>query len=330
MSVSSYSCRSSCRIFSKLCDLRVPSALSAFKSLVSVVHSSATDAHSGGLRSPALAFRDVSFAYRREPVIEHVSMEVTPGEMVGLIGPNGAGKSTLLRLAAGVLSAGSGAVCMAGDDVRRIARREIARRVAVLPQEFSVQFAYTVRQIVEMGRFPYGDLWGSLHRDDHTAVAAALETTDTAHLADRVYNELSGGERQRVLIALAVAQGSPLLLLDEPTAHLDIKHQVETLELLRRLNREQGLTVVAALHDLNLAARYFPRLVLFRRTVIADGPPTRVLDGALLSSVYETPVRIGILPGEEHLSVLPITHPFERREEGATGATLAAPERQDI
>ncbi len=254
----------------------------------------------------ALAFRDVSFAYAREPVVEHVSLEVARGEMLGLLGPNGAGKTTLLRLAAGVLAAKSGSVHIAGDDVRRIARREIARRVAVLPQDFSVQFAYTVRQIVEMGRLPYGDIWGSLRRDDRAAVETALETTDTASLADRVYNELSGGERQRVLVALALAQGSPLVLLDEPTAHLDIKHQVDMLELLRGLNRERGLTVVAALHDLNLAARYFPRLILFRRTIVADGPPARVLDGALLSAVYETPVRVGILPGEEHLSVLPV------------------------
>jgi iron complex transport system ATP-binding protein len=256
--------------------------------------------------SLALAFRDVSFAYAREPVVEHVSLEVARGEMLGLLGPNGAGKSTLLRLAAGVLVAKSGSIHIVGDDIRRLARREVARRVAVLPQDFSVQFAYTVRQIVEMGRLPYGDIWGSLRRDDRAAVERALETTDTAQLADRVYNELSGGERQRVLVALALAQGSPLVLLDEPTAHLDIKHQVDVLELLRQLNRERELTVVAALHDLNLAARYFPRLILFRRTIVADGPPAHVLDGERLSAVYETPVRVGILPGEEHLSVLPV------------------------
>ncbi|HEX6819144.1 MAG TPA: ATP-binding cassette domain-containing protein, partial [Ktedonobacterales bacterium] len=122
---------------------------------------------------------------------------------------------------------------------------------------------------------------------------------------DRIFNELSGGERQRALLALPLAQESGLVLLDEPTAHLDIKHQIEVLELLRRLNRERGLTVLAVLHDLNLAARYFPRLVLFNRRVIADGPPAQVLDAGLLERVYETPVQVGILRGEEHLSVLP-------------------------
>jgi iron complex transport system ATP-binding protein len=249
--------------------------------------------------------------------------------MVGLLGPNGSGKTTLLRLAAGVLAVRSGSIHIAGDDVGRLARREIARRVAVLPQDFSVQFAYTVRQIVEMGRLPYGDIWGSLRRDDHAAVAAALEATDTASLADRVYNELSGGERQRVLVALALAQGSPLVLLDEPTAHLDIKHQVDVLELLRRLNRERGLTVVAALHDLNLAARYFPRLVLFRRTILADGPPVHVLDGTRLSAVYETPVRVGILPGEEHLSVLPVVSRSDLIPEGPATSDDATADKRD-
>jgi cobalamin transport system ATP-binding protein len=177
--------------------------------------------------------------------------------------------------------------------------------VAVVPQDFSVPFAYTVRQIVEMGRLAHADAWGTPRAVDRAAIAGALAETDTAALAGRVFNELSGGERQRVLIALALAQASPLLLLDEPTAHLDIKHQIEALELLRRLNRERGLTVLAVLHDLNLAARYFGRLILFRRRVVADGPPARVLDGALLSRVFEAPVRVGILRGEEHLSVLP-------------------------
>jgi iron complex transport system ATP-binding protein len=253
----------------------------------------------------AVAFANVTFAYRREAVVERVSLTVAPGERVGLLGPNGAGKSTLLRLASGVLRPASGSVWVLGEEPRLVPRREMARRVAVVPQDFAIQFAYTVRQIVEMGRLPYGDIWGSARASDRAAVEAALATTDTLALAERVYNELSGGERQRVLIALALAQESPILLLDEPTAHLDIKHQIEVLELLRQLNRAGDLTVIAALHDLNLAARYFDRLILLRRHVLADGPPGQVLDAALLSRVYETQVRVGILRGEERLSVLP-------------------------
>jgi iron complex transport system ATP-binding protein len=272
---------------------------------------------------PALAVSGVSFAYRQAPVVEAVSLSVWPGEMVGLLGPNGAGKSTLLRLASGVLRPTSGTMRICGDDVARLTRREVARRVAVVPQEFTLQFAYTVRQIVEMGRMPYSGPWGSVGPADRTAVEAALESTELRGLEGRVFNELSGGERQRVLIALALAQQSPLLLLDEPTAHLDIKHQVEALELLRTLNRTRGLTVLAALHDLNLAARYFDRLILFRRRVIADGPPSQVLDGSLLSSVYETPVRVGRLPGDAHLTVVPPGQPRARsslREESAERA----------
>src|SRR5262249_16836779 len=146
--------------------------------------------------------------------------------------------------------------------------------------------------------------------------------THTDGLANRTFNELSGGERQRVLLALALAQESPIVLLDEPTAHLDVKHQTETLELLRRLNREHGITVLAALHDLNLAARYFPRLLLLDHTLLADGPPAGVLDAALLSRIYATPVQVGILRGEEHLSVLPVSAAEAIQQEEPPSHTL--------
>ena len=256
-------------------------------------------------QAPALAFESVSFSYGRRPVARDVTLQVAAGEMVGLLGPNGAGKSTLLRLAAGALRPRAGVVRLYGADIRQLSRREVALQVAVAPQEFAVQFAYTVRQIVELGRMPHHDIFGISRREDAQAIASAMVAASVEHLADRVFNDLSGGERQRVLIALTLAQEAPILLLDEPTAHLDIRYQVETLELLRRLNAERGLTVVAALHDLNLAARYFPRLLLFRETIVADGPPARVLEAGLLSEVYETPVRVGILRGEQYLSVLP-------------------------
>lgn len=264
----------------------------------------------------ALAFESVSFGYGHLPVVRDVSLALAPGEMVGLLGPNGAGKSTLLRLGAGVLRAQKGVVRLNGENVQRLSRREVARRLAVAPQEFSVQFAYTVRQIVELGRMPHHDVVSVARRHDAEAIEAALVAAGVEHLADRIFNDLSGGERQRVLIALTLAQESPILLLDEPTAHLDIRFQIEVLELLRRLNGERKLTVLAALHDLNLAARYFSRLVLFRHTIIAHGPPAQVLDAGLLSEVYETPVRVGILRGEQYLSVLPPgqnDHPHAQR-----------------
>jgi iron complex transport system ATP-binding protein len=195
----------------------------------------------------------------------------------------------------------------------------------VVPQDFSVQFAYTVRQLVELGRMPHTGSWGILRATDREAVEEALRATALAGLADRVFNELSGGERQRVLVAMALAQESDIVLLDEPTAHLDIRHQVDVLNLMRTLNRERGITVIAALHDLNLAARFFPRLVLFQHGVVADGPPTTVLDSKLLGAVYEIPVRVGILRGEEFLSVLPpggADQPEPAGSEGKPGAAV--------
>lgn len=259
--------------------------------------------------SPPLAVNldHITYAYpgHTDRVLRDVSLGVAPGDMVALLGPNGAGKSTLLKLASGLLRPTTGRVLLDGAEVRTLPRAEVARRVAVVPQDFTIQFAYTVRQLVEMGRLPHTGSWGVLRSHDHAAVTAALQAADLTDLAGRVFNELSGGERQRVLVAMAVAQASGILLLDEPTAHLDIRHQVEVLELLRALNQQRRLTVLAALHDLNLAARYFPRLVLFRHSIVADGPPTAVLDAGRLSAVYQVPVRVGILRGEEFLSVLP-------------------------
>jgi iron complex transport system ATP-binding protein len=273
--------------------------------------------------TPALAFEHVSYAYSGVDVVRHIALAVGSGEMVGLLGSNGAGKTTLLRLASGVLRPRTGRVCVAGRQVDQLSPREVARAVAVVPQEFSVPFAYTVRQLVELGRTPYLGVLGVARRDDDAAVEGALRDTDLTSLADRVFNQLSGGERQRVLVALALAQSSSLLLLDEPTAHLDVRHQVEVMDLLTRLNRERGLTIVAALHDLNLAARYFPRLVLLQQNILADGPPSAVLDRELLARVYQATINIGILRGERHLSILP--EPHVRREGVSPGDAGAAP-----
>lgn len=277
--------------------------------------------------SPALAFTHIRFGYHERPVVRDVSFSVAVGELVGLLGPNGAGKSTLLKLATGALHPQMGYVTLGGQDVRRLARGEIARRVAVVPQDFSVQFAYTVRQVVEMGRTPHLGAWGVARQRDRDTVDAALATVGCIELAERAFNELSGGERQRVILALALAQEPDVLLLDEPTAHLDIRHQIETLALLRRLNEERGLTALATLHDLNLAARFFPRLILFDGAIVADGSPASVLDSDLLSRVYRTPVQVGILRGAEHLSVLPpgyATNGMLASGEKASGAQIAA------
>jgi len=252
-----------------------------------------------------LEVNGVTFGYERVPLLYDVQLMVCQGEMVGLLGPNGSGKTTLLRLVSGVLLPQEGKIVLDGRDIQDWGRRGVARNIAVVPQELHVPFAFTVEQMVSLGRTPYINWLGSRNSKDDNMVHDAMLATDVIPLAKRIFNELSGGERQRVMVAMALAQQPKLLLLDEPTAHLDIKYQIEMLELVQKLNRERDVTVIAALHDLNLAARYFPRLVLFQRGIVADAGPAQVLEPHLLKRVYGIDVQVGILRGAEHLSVLP-------------------------
>src|SRR2546423_13750472 len=247
----------------------------------------------------------LTFGYAKPPLLYAVHLQVRAGEMLGLLGPNGSGKTTLLRLISGVLRPRQGKIFLEGRDLQQWGRRGVAQRIAVVPQELHMPFAFTVEHMVGLGRTPFVNFVGSQTRYDQGIVQEAMQAAGIDTLAHRVFNELSGGERQRVIIAKALAQEPQLLLLDEPTSHLDIKYQVETLELVQRLNRERGVTVIAALHDLNLAARYFPRLVLFQRGIVADASPAEVLEPHLLKRVYGIDVQVGILRGAEHLSVLP-------------------------
>lgn len=258
-----------------------------------------------GSAEPLLAVRNVTFGYGRQPLLYALTMQVNAGEIVGLLGPNGSGKTTLLRLISGVLRPQAGHILLDGRDLQQLGRRGAAQCMAVVPQELHMPFAFTVEHMVSLGRTPFTNTFGTLSKQDHQVVEEAMEAAGIAPLAGRIFNNLSGGERQRVMIAMAFAQQPRLLLLDEPTSHLDIKYQIETLELVQRLNRERGVTVIAAMHDLNLAARYFPRLLLFQRGIVADAGPAEVLDPALLSRVYGVNVQVGILRGAEHLSVLP-------------------------
>ncbi len=252
-----------------------------------------------------LDLQSITFGYEQVPLLYDVNLQVHLGEMVGLLGPNGSGKTTLLRLVSGVLLPQHGSIVLDGRNLRDWGRRVVARKIAVVPQELHVPFAFTVEQLVSLSRTPYMNWLGSKSREDDNIVQDAMSATDVIPLARRIFNELSGGERQRVMVAMALAQQPKLLLLDEPTAHLDIKYQIEMLELVQRLNRERGVTVIAALHDLNLAARYFPRLVLFQRGIVADAGPAEVLEPHLLKRVYGIDVQVGILRGAKHLSILP-------------------------
>lgn len=230
----------------------------------------------------------LQFAYGSRPILRGIDLDVVPGEILTVLGPNGCGKSTLLKLLRGVLKPAAGSVRWQQSELHRLARREVARRIAVVAQTAEIGFAYTVRELVAMGRYAGQPLFGALTPADRSLIDAVLQTTDVRHLADRPVTALSGGELQRVMLARALAQQAPMLLLDEATSHLDLIHRLSITELLLRLNREQATTIVQVSHDFELAAEMSDRLLLLDGDgrVAALGPPPDVLTPAHLHAVY--------------------------------------------
>ncbi len=242
---------------------------------------------------PLLAAQNISFAYAAAPTLTDVSLALAPHSRRALIGPNGSGKTTLLKLLAGILTPTHGAVEWQGEDIGKSTRREMARRLALVPQELNVAFGFTMRELVLLGRTPHLQAFAGPTRHDREVVEKTLELTELRGLADRLVTELSGGEKQRAVMAMALAQEPEVLLLDEPTVHLDINHQIEILELLRRLNRDCGLTVLATMHDLNLAALYFNELMMLERgRAVASGTPAEVLSAERIGRVFDATVHI--------------------------------------
>ena len=234
-----------------------------------------------------IELRGVTVAYHGRPVVRDVDLVVGAGERVALIGPNGAGKSTILRAMTGLVRPVAGEVRLDGVPIERLERVAIARRLAVVPQQAALPFATRVEEVVALGRLPHEDPIRGARPADRAATAAAIERVGLGHLLGRDARELSLGERQLVLLALAVAQAAPVLLLDEPTVHLDLRHQVGAMELLADLNERDGTAVVAVLHDLGLASLFFPRLVLIDRgRVVADGSPADVLSDERIRDVF--------------------------------------------
>jgi ABC-type cobalamin/Fe3+-siderophores transport system ATPase subunit len=234
----------------------------------------------------------VTVEARARAILRDVSLTLTAGERIAVVGPNGAGKSTLLRVLCGTLRPTAGRVELTGTPIRELDRGQVARRLAVVPQQTALPFAMRVEEVVALGRLPHEAALRGPGLADRAAVAAAIERVGLGHLLGRDARELSLGERQLVLIAMSVAQAAPVLLLDEPTVHLDLRHQVETMELLRDLNERDGTTLVAVLHDLGLAAHFFPRLVMLDRgRLVADGPPREVLTDDRIRDVF------GVEPG---------------------------------
>jgi len=222
-----------------------------------------------------------------KPVLANVDLQVGPGEMLALIGPNGSGKTTLLRVASGGLQPSAGTALRDGRDLTALTARERARHIAVVPQDGPIPNGLFVREMVSLGRTPYSRLLLGPTLHDRQAVTWALEAAGVENLAERFVDELSGGERQRVILARALAQQARVLLLDEPTANLDLHHQVAMLELVRGLCRERGLAVLTAVHDLQLAALFYDRVALLSAgQLVSQGSPEAVLTAPLLLEAF--------------------------------------------
>ncbi|NLM40853.1 MAG: heme ABC transporter ATP-binding protein [Firmicutes bacterium] len=231
----------------------------------------------------------VSYAYDAEPVLDDVSLSLQPGRFYAVVGPNGAGKSTLLKLLDGYIQPQKGAVYLNDKDLRSYSVAELAREIALIPQS-SYYFPFTVEEMVLLGRSPFYSRLGTPSEQDRRIAQASMEVTGIAHLAKRLVSELSGGERQRVTIARAFAQQTEVLLLDEPTTHLDLEHQINTCQLLKERSRE-GVTVVAVLHDLNLAASFCDYIfVLDAGRLREEGPPGEVFTPELIAQVFKVTV----------------------------------------
>jgi iron complex transport system ATP-binding protein len=259
--------------------------------------------------TPLLAASNVSFAYDRRgrSIVDAISLSVNDGTILGLLGPNGAGKTTLLRLLAGTLEPTSGDVRLHGTPLSRLSRREIARQIAVVPQETHSTFDYSAFEIVLMGRYPHLGTFALEGPADLAIARDAMTSTETLELGDRPYATLSGGEKQRVVIASALAQAAAVLLLDEPTASLDPRFQLEIADLMRRLNRDRHTTMVVSTHDLNFAASICTDLVLIRHgRVIAQGSVAEVLTQERIRALYDIDADVSMHGRAGHLTVVPI------------------------
>ncbi|MFD9909836.1 ABC transporter ATP-binding protein [Streptomyces sp. NPDC059063] len=234
-----------------------------------------------------LAARDLTLAYEERTVVHDLDLAIPDGRVTVIVGPNACGKSTTLRALGRLLKPKSGAVLLDGEELAKLPTRRIAQQIGLLPQTPVAPEAITVADLVARGRQPHQRWWQQWSDADERAVTEAMERTDVAALAERSVDELSGGQRQRVWIAMALAQETELLLLDEPTTYLDISHQVEVLDLVRQLNHDRGRTVAVVLHDLNQAARYADHLVAMKQgRVVAEGPPKDVVTAELVRDVF--------------------------------------------
>ncbi|WP_353867171.1 ABC transporter ATP-binding protein [uncultured Sporomusa sp.] len=241
----------------------------------------------------SIATENLSVAYEDNLIVDGLNMQVSQGKITTIIGPNGCGKSTVLKAVGRILKPKNGVVYLNGNDIRHLTTREVAKKMAILPQSPQAPAGLTVGELVAYGRFPYQRGLGKLTLEDQKIIAWALAATRLTELETTAVDTLSGGQRQRVWIAMALAQQTDLILLDEPTTYLDLSYQLEVLELLYRLNREQGCTIVMVLHDLNLAARFADYMVAIRcGSIVRHGSPEEVMTAAVLRDTFRIDARI--------------------------------------
>jgi len=254
-----------------------------------------------------LIIRGLSFSYDSIKALDNVSMEINGGEVLGVIGPNGAGKSTLLKCINLTLKPRAGTVLVDEEDILKLRKDEIAKRMAMVPQTSSISFPFTVLDVVLMGRIPHLGKLGREGMKDLKVAEEAMKVTNTLNLANRPVDELSGGELRRVIIAMALAQEPSILLLDEPTLHLDISHQLEIMEMIRRLTVEKKLATILVSHDLNLASRYCDKLLLLNSGKIhSAGSVEEVLSHDNIRNVYRAEVEIRYSEATKSYNVVPI------------------------
>lgn len=257
--------------------------------------------------SPAVEVRRLGYRYGRSAILKDLSLAIAAGSFFIIIGPNGSGKTTLMKIMAGHLRAERGKVLILGKSMRAYTRRQLARRMAYLPQLTRMDFPMSVKDLVLMGRSPHLGMLGLESEQDHRLAENAMGYTHVLHLAGRRMDQLSGGEQQRVLIARAICQQPEIILLDEPTAALDLAHQVAVMDLMERLKLEKKITVVMISHDVNLAAMYADRLLLVKDGgILGLGPPAEVLHHESLEKAYGCPVLVTESPLGNYLRITPV------------------------
>lgn len=260
----------------------------------------------------AIKVKNLSWSYGDEMVLKNIDLTVERGKFYSIIGPNGSGKTTLFKLISNALESKVGSIYLNDRDLKKYSNRELARLVSTVPQNTAVEFDFSVQDIVMMGRAPYLRRFQSESENDLKIVEKAMEMVDIVCLREKQINGISGGERQRAIIARAIAQSTEIMLLDEPISHIDLRYQIELLDTVKRLNREKGITVVAILHDLNLAAEYSDKLFLINKgEIVAKGKPEEVLTESNIEEVYGLKVNLVENPETKKPYIIPIYNQFQ-------------------